>query len=259
MTVYRSVPSQPVPPPRRGFLGWVASVAGFLSFQTAFPTGVEAAGPGAGGEGGGGAGSGDVNPFRRLRIDVPAQVRYEASASTRVRIDAPARVREGIAVRSANGSLIIEASGSWSSDRPVRIAIQGPADLAAASLAGSTDIVFVGLKGRQFELTAEGSSQVVIEAANWQSLAVKIGDSARARASGQADRLRVQVQDSGDWDGAGFPAETVEVRTEDSARARIQGRQRIEAFAAGASTVVTGGPARVERHVEDAATISGRG
>ena len=123
----------------------------------------------------------------------------------------------------------------------------------------TTEIVFVGLKGPRFELTAEGSSEVVIEAASWQSLAVKIGGSARARASGQADQLRVQVQDSGDWEGAGFPAETVEVRTEDSARARIQGRQRIEAFAAGASTVITGGPARVERHVEDAATISGRG
>lgn len=236
-------------PRRRGVLGWVAAVAGFLTLRSIWPTDAIAAE----------AGPVDVEGFQRLELDVPAQVRYEAGAASRVTIDAPARVREGISVRSAGGSLVIATSGSWSSDRPVRIRIEGPADLAAASVAGASEIVFVGLKGEAFEIAADGSSHAVIESAQWRSLAVRIDDSARIEASGRADRLSVRVRGSGDWDGASLPADTVEVRTEDSARARIQGRSSIDAHAAGASTVVTGGPARVQRHVEDAATIAGQG
>lgn len=253
-----SKPADPVAlPARRGVIGWVASLAscaGFLSLQTVLST--AAAATGGGSPAGGPI---DVGPFRRLSLDVPAQVRYEAGGTGQVTIEAPTRVREGIEVRVADGRLVIEAVGSWSSDRPVRIGIRGPADLAAATVAGASEIVFVGLKGGEFELNAEGSSQAVIEAATWQSLKVRISDSARVTGRGRADRLGVQVSDSGDWSGAGFPGDTVEVRTDDSARARIQGQRRIEAFAAGASSVVTGGPAEVRRHVEDAATIDGHG
>lgn len=241
-------------PTRRGVIGWVAAVAGFLSLQAVFPAVADAAGGSPAAEG-----AVEVAPFQRLELDVPAQVRYETGATARVSIDAPARVRDGIRVRSTGGRLVVDTVGSWSADRPVRISIQGPADLAAATLAGASVIILVGLKGDAFELVAEGSSQAGIEAAQWRSLKVRISDSARVTGRGRADRLAVQVSDSGDWEGADFPADTVEVRTDDSARARIQGQRHIEAHAAGASSVVTAGPARVERHVQDAATIDGQG
>ncbi len=246
-------------PLRRGVLGWVACIAGVLTLQAAFPGRTEAAGREASGSGTAADGPIDVGPFRRLEIDVPADIRYEVGGSGRVTIDAPAKVRDGIGVRVADGKLIIEAVGSWSSNRPVRIGIRGPADLAGATVAGASDIVFIGLKGGEFDLVAEGSSQAVIDAGTWQALKVRISDSARVTGRGRAERLAVQVSDSGDWEGAGFPGDTVDVRTDDSARARIQGRRTIEAHAAGASSVVTGGPAEVRRHVEDAATIDGHG
>lgn len=204
----------------------------------------------------------EVGDFRRLSVDLPAEVRYDVAApgkAGRVTIEAPPRVRAGIGVRVADATLIVEATGSWSSDRPVRITIEGPADLAAATVGGSTEVVLAGLKAAAFDLVAEGSSVILIDEGRWQSLAVRIADSARVRGRGEADRLRVQVDDAGEWEGARFPGDRVEVRTDGSGRAEVQGRQSIQASAAGASSVVTGGPARVSRHVEDAATIDDRG
>ncbi|WP_331711197.1 head GIN domain-containing protein [Sphingomonas sp. CCH10-B3] len=136
-----------------------------------------------------------------------------ASAFT-IRAEGPAKVLDQLKIERVGDTLRIarkdDDNWSWGNSKSARIYVTMPR-IAKARVSGSGDMTIGRAEGASFAASTEGSGNIRIAALNAPSVDLSVAGSGDIEATGQADRLAINIAGSGEVQARGLKAKSANV------------------------------------------------
>lgn len=161
-----------------------------------------------------------VSDFQGVAVDATADVRVRVGGPFSVMVTAEPDVVDRVTTDVRDGTLVIGARASYSSQRGVIVEVEVPA-LDHMALAGAGRLAASGVSADSFRVSLPGSGEV--------------------RAEGRAGRLVVRVDGSGNARLFDLQARRAEVRVGGAGNVDVTVAEAIDALVTGAGNVVYDG------------------
>ncbi len=100
--------------------------------------------------------------FHGIDLMLSADATYRFAPTPGVTVSAQSDIMSKIRTTVEGGTLVIAADGAFSSDKPIRLLIEGP-ELSRADISGSGRLVANGLHGNAVTLRVSGSGSIIAD------------------------------------------------------------------------------------------------
>jgi hypothetical protein len=179
----------------------------------------------------------DVPPFDRVELAGSNVITIRAGAPTSVVVHADTNLLEQITTRVEAGTLTIDQTGTFDTQRPMRVDVRVPS-LTALTLSGSGVVTAAKIDAARLTVALPGSGVI--------------------RASGTVGRLEVALAGSGDVQLEQLTARDARATVRGSGRIFVAPSHSLEAAIPGTGTIVyRGDPAHVTTSVTGTGTVAG--
>lgn len=162
----------------------------------------------------------ELPAFERIELRSAEPLWVRRGPVPRLRLIGDDNLLELIATEVRGGTLVVEARGSYRARQPLRIEVELPS-LSALSVPGGANAVLEALDPEHFQLVIDGSSTV--------------------EATGQVQRLEIELNGSGDARLAGVRAGQVKAELNGSGNIEVQATGDLLAELNGSGDIVYSG------------------
>jgi Putative auto-transporter adhesin, head GIN domain len=201
----------------------------------------------------------DIGPFSAVKTDLAADIVLAPASAPSVVAQAEAKVLERLRVEVRNGSLSIEATGNFQTQRGVTVRI-GYVALEKLHVGGTAEVKLQGPRAGNLELHTAGSAGLEASGLELQQgLRAECRGSGTIRLAGRAPRVVLSASGSGDLFAAALASDDVLVRASGSATVEVAARTSLDVVVADAATVRYKGRPRISQKVGDAGTLEAMG
>ena len=178
-----------------------------------------------------------LGEFRRLRVELGADVRVTVGAPARLELSGDDNLLEHVRTRVVDGELVLDTDGESLRPRePLRIVIACP-ELEVAAQNGSGTLAIEGLHGARFDGSLAGSGDFV--------------------AKGEVEHAAYSISGSGDLHCRTLAAQDVQLSLSGSGSAYVRADAQLSVSISGSGSVrYSGTPARITRSVAGSGTIA---
>ncbi|WP_337137645.1 head GIN domain-containing protein [Sphingomonas aquatica] len=167
-----------------------------------------------------GAGSGGTSrtfaerDFTGVELHGSDDVDIKIASAFTIRAEGPAKVLDQLKIERVGDTLRIarkdDDNWSWGNSKSARIYVTMPR-IAKARVSGSGDMTIGRAEGASFAASTEGSGNIRIAALNAPSVDLSVAGSGDIEATGQADRLAINIAGSGEVQARGLKAKSANV------------------------------------------------
>lgn len=193
-----------------------------------------------------------VEPFSKVVVHGPFDVRFKASSTStrRVSVHADDNIAPLIETVVTGGALVVgvRKDVSFRTRSKVYVNVEAPT-LSSVTLRGSGDLRADTIRTDVFEATIQGSGDLRIESLEANVVAVSISGSGDFRARGRSGSLGIAIAGSGDVYSDGLEAEQVAVRIRGSGDVRVHATKSLQVDISGSGDVRYRGDPQIAKKV----------
>jgi hypothetical protein len=236
-------------------MGW-ASPSLFAMFDN---NGEVFMGPGERGSGNVVTETREVNDFRAIEIDYPAEVFIEQGSQESLTIEAEDNLLPNLRTRVRNGTLEIsyrrENGKHVNPTRTVKITIVVK-DLANVEFNSAGELTIDGLKTDSLEVSLSGAGNLDLDQVQLKDLGVNLSGAGSMTASGTAEDLDVNISGFGDFKGAELHGQVARVNISGAGSATVWVDDDLTAGISGAGSISYYGSASVSKQISGVGGIN---
>jgi hypothetical protein len=200
----------------------------------------------------------DVNDFRAIEVDYPAQVLIKQGNKESVKIEAEDNLLPGLRTEVRNGTLDIfykpETGMRVNPTKIVKITIIIK-DLTNLKISSAGQLTIEDLETDHLDLSLSGAGNLKLVEIHVKALRVNLSGAGSMTASGTAEDLDVNISGFGDFQGSELNNEETHVDISGAGSATVWVNKELTADIAGAGSVNYYGPASVTRHISGVGNI----
>lgn len=195
-----------------------------------------------------------VAAFDRVVVSGAFDVAITQGTREQLYVTAEPRLMDKIVTRIEKRALIIEAVGSFNTDKTLRVDVT-LRELRHLEASGSVDIKIDKLRAGALEIALSGSAGLKAGRLALDSLNLQISGSASAQLGGSTGSQVVQLKGSADYQAEGLDSASARVAASGSATAAVKVRESLEANLSGSADLTYFGNPKVRQSVGDAASL----
>ena len=155
-----------------------------------------------------------VSDFTGVDLRGSDDVEVKIASSFSVRAEGPQKVLDRLEIERDGDTLRIgrksDGMWHWGNDRGARIFVTMPR-IASAKLAGSGDMTIGRVEGQSFSASTTGSGNIRIATLTVPSVSLSVAGSGDIDASGQGDKVDINIAGSGEVQARGLKARSASV------------------------------------------------
>lgn len=219
-------------------------------------------GPGERGSGNVVTESRDVQEFRAVEVDYPAQVLITQGDQRSVKIEGEDNLLPGLRTEVRSGTLDIfyktENGKHVNPTKLVKITIVVP-DLTDVELRSAGELTIESLETDSLDVSLTGAGNVKLNNIVVQRLAMNLSGAGSTTASGKADDLDLNISGFGDFKGGELHNQTALVSISGAGSATLWVDEHLTADLSGAGSVSYYGTADVNQHINGVGSVRNLG
>jgi hypothetical protein len=204
----------------------------------------------------------EVNGFKAINLEYPAEVSITQGKAESVEIEAEDNLLPDLKTQVKNGTLEIfykKASDTHvNPTKPVVITITVK-DLTNVDFSSAGELIIDGLETDNLDVSLNGAGNLELNNINIQKLSVDLNGAGSMTASGAADDLDVNISGFGDFKGADLHGQTANVNISGAGSATVWVDNELDAEISGAGSINYYGSAKVSKQINGVGSINHQG
>ena len=198
-----------------------------------------------------------LSPFRRLELEMPAEVSYIVSDSNSVEVIAQSNLLPHIITEVHGEKLTIEASSPLRTGLKIKLVVRGPAP-EKAELNGSGEINFVNeVSVKSIDLEVNGSGDMDVRLAAGQT-EVHLNGSGAIHLIGSSRKLVAVINGSGELRAIELRAEEVSLDIHGSGEAFVTAEKKLKSTINGSGKIIYKGDPALKNQINGSGSIQKR-
>lgn len=195
-----------------------------------------------------------LSPFRRLDLEMPAEVSYIVSDSNAVEVIAQSNLLPHIITEVHGEKLTIEASSPLRTGLKIKLVVRGPAP-EKAELNGSGEINFVNeVSAESIDLEINGSGDMDMHL-DCSETAVRINGSGDVHLTGRTRQLVAVINGSGELRAIELRAEEINLDIHGSGEAFVSAEKKLKSTINGSGKIIYKGYPALKSQINGSGSI----
>lgn len=195
-----------------------------------------------------------LSPFRRLDLEMPAEVSYIVSDSNAVEVIAQSNLLPHIITEVHGEKLTIEASSPLRTGLKIKLVVRGPAP-EKAELNGSGEINFVNeVSAESIDLEINGSGDMDMHL-DCSETAVRINGSGDVHLTGRTRQLVAVINGSGELRAIELRAEEINLDIHGSGEAFVSAEKKLKSTINGSGKIIYKGDPALKSQINGSGSI----
>lgn len=195
-----------------------------------------------------------LSPFRRLDLEMPAEVSYIVSDSNAVEVIAQSNLLPHIITEVHGEKLTIEASSPLRTGLKIKLVVRGPAP-EKAELNGSGEINFVNeVSAESIDLEINGSGDMDMRL-DCSETAVRINGSGDVHLTGRTRQLVAVINGSGELRAIELRAEEINLDIHGSGEAFVSAEKKLKSTINGSGKIIYKGDPALKSQINGSGSI----
>ena len=204
----------------------------------------------------------EVNGFKAINLEYPAEVLITQGKAESVKIKAEDNLLPELKTQVKNGTLEIfyKKAGDThvNPTKPVVITITVK-DLADVEFSSAGKLTIDGLETDKLDVSLNGAGDLELNDINIKKLSVELSGAGSMTASGTADDLDLNISGFGDFKGADLHGKTANVTISGAGSATVWVDDQLDAEISGAGSINYYGSAKVSKQINGVGSVNHQG